>query len=741
MNRGFNAARCASASLLAISAFIATPALAADQAGDTAGKGGLQEIVVTANRVETASQKTPIALTVYSGADLAAKGVSNVQALSSIDPSVNVTSSTGAAYVAVRGIASTDVTETGDPSVPIARDGFYTNRSFNIQSSMYDVSRVEVLKGPQGTLNGRNSTGGLIAIITNRPTNISGGYASVGLGNYGAFESDLGVNIAVSDSFQMRASGTYRYHDGYRTITGLPNGQTLRGDDANVASGRFQIAWKPAEGLRLWASYQHDSVTGVGDVTKDSTLGTRASLADVSTFPGTAPTLTRLTGDRIRWEAVYDALPAGLSLTYAGGWDKSDWRHRLDATGPVYDAVRQFIQSENPTTWNHEVRLANNANSRLFVQTGWFHFQEANVINSGLYNVQMTGAFAPGGPLAAMGQPDKYGIKFDYNILTKSDGVFAQLAYRLNDQIKLSLGARNTWDSKVRTGQAVLFLPALASPFAPALTLNTPGNGTMSKSQPTFHVGLDYQVTPRSLIYAKFDTGYKAGGFNSNGSAASVSYDPEKLSAFEIGTKNRFLDNNLQVNAAAFYFDYSGYQASRSEAALSGGAGIFNVGSAKIMGAELQTIALLGGVRLDSNIALLHTEFGQGIIVRDGAGNDRSIAGHSLPNAPDFVATFGVEKAFALDFGTITPRVDGKYSSAFYYDVFNDADTRSNSYVTGNASINFKPAAGNWQIDAFIRNFTDKVVLANAARNYVANKNTYQFQAPRTFGIRASVKF
>ncbi|MBN9143340.1 MULTISPECIES: TonB-dependent receptor [unclassified Novosphingobium] len=737
MNRGLAAALCASVSLFAM------PAHAADQApaGDSAKTGGLSEIVVTASRVETTSQKTPIALTVYSGADLAAKGVTNMQALSSIDASLNITTSTGAAYVAVRGIASTDVTETGDPSVPIARDGFYTNRSFNIQSSMYDVARVEVLKGPQGTLNGRNSTGGLVSIITNRPNAKTGGYVTLGTGNYNAFDADAGVNIAVSDRFQVRASGTYHSHDGYRNLTGLYNGAALRGDDQKVGSGRFQAAWKPVDGLKLWASYQHDEVDNVGDVTMDSAIGVRPDFGNAKSFANTAPSSTKLTGDRVRWEAVYDALPAGLSLIYSGGYDKSSFRRHTDATGPVYPAVRQFIQGEDPTTWNHEVRLSNNANSRVFFQLGWFNFKETNVINSGLYNVQMTGLFAPGGPLSALGQPGVYGIKFDYNIATKSNAVFGQIAYRVNDQIKITLGARNTWDSKFRTGNAVLFLPALGSPFAPGLTLTTPGNGNMSTSQPTYHIGVDYQVTPTSLLYAKFDTGYKAGGFNSNGSAASVAYAPEKLSAWEIGSKNRFFGNNLQVNAAAFYFDYRGYQASRSTDALSGGSGIFNVGSAKIMGAELQTVALVQGFRLDSNIALLHTEFGKGITVLDGAGNNRDISGHRLPNAPDFVATFGVERPIEAGFGTFTPRIDGKYSAAFYYDVFNDADTRSGAYVTGNASINFKPAKGNWQIDAFIRNFTDKVVLAYGARNYVAGKNTYQFQPPRTFGVRASLKF
>ncbi|WP_226017929.1 TonB-dependent receptor [Novosphingobium sp. FKTRR1] len=725
-------------SLLASTAAMAQGAATPASTPANDGQQGIQEIVVTATRAETSAQKTAIALTVYTGADLAAKGISNVQSLAAIDPSVNVTTSSGAAYVAVRGIASTDVTEIGDPSVPIARDGFYTNRAFAIGTSLYDVARVEVLKGPQGTLNGRNSTGGLVSVITNRPGKTSAMQASLEGGGYRALNAEVAANVPVSDKIQFRVSGIHRQHDGYRTLTGVSG----RGDDEYLNSGRIQVAIQPVESLKLWASYQHDEIDDVGDVSMTSDLGTRPSFGDARSFANVAATSTRTRADRFRWEASLADLPGDLTLVYAGGYDKSSWKHRLDATGPVYPAIRQFIQSEAPTTWNHEVRLSNSVNNPLFFQVGYFHFEEANTIDSGLFNVVMTGPFAPGGPLAFLGQAGKYGIKFDYNVKTKSDAVFGQVAYALNEQFKLTVGGRYTWDKKVRTGQSFLTIPALSSPFAPPIAFPVVGNGNLSHGEPTFHIGLDYSPSSATLVYAKFDRGYKSGGFNSNGSAASLPYGPEKLNAFEIGTKNRFLGNRLQVNAAAFYFDYKGYQASQTSAALGGGDGIFNVGSAKIYGAELQTIALFGqGGRIDLNAAYLHTKFADGISVRDGGGTTRSIGGNRLPNAPSLSASAGLEYAIGVGSGKLTPRIDGKYSSQFNYSVFNDADTRSNAFVTGNASVTYEPEGGQWQLQAFVRNFTDKVVLANAARNFVAGLNTYQFQPPRTWGVRGSVKF
>jgi iron complex outermembrane receptor protein len=748
MKSGLSAALGASVSLLGLTLF-AVPAAAQQAPAAAAKSDGLQEIVVTANRVESSAQKTSIALTVYSAADLADKGVTNLMALAAVDPSVNITTSSGAAYVAVRGIASTDVTEIGDPAVPIARDGFYTSRSYSIQSSMYDLSRVEVLKGPQGTLNGRNSTGGLVSIITAKPEFKDGGYASVGVGNYGAFHGEMGVNLALTDNLAIRASTVYDYHDGYRNVTGIYNGQPERGDDSDVISGRVQIAWNPLADLHLWASYQHDSIVGVGDVSMNTTLGVLPDFGNAKSFANAAPTSVNLTGDRVRWELRYDALPGGLKFVYAGGYDVEDWKHALDGTGPAfpvgYPAIRQYIQHEHPKTWNHEVRVSNDAHSRLFVQAGWFHFQENNSIESGLYNVAMTGPFAPGGPLSFMpSQAGLYGIYFSYPyVLAKSDAGFGQASFALTDTIKLSAGARYTWDKKIRTGTAALDIQALVSPFAPPINLVTLGNGNTSEGEPTFHVGLDYTPNNATLFYAKVDTGYKAGGFNSNGSAPPLPYGPEKVTTAEIGTKNRFMGNRLQLNLDAFYSNYRGYQASQTSGVLNGN-GVFNVGSAKIYGAEAQGVALFGqGGRFDVNATVLHTAFGNGISVANGATPTVTvdIGGFRLPNAPSFAFTTGLEQAVPFAGGKVTGRVEGKYSSSFYYSVFNTPDTQSHAYMTGNATLTYKPDRGGWELEAYVRNFTDKVVLANAAQNFVSDLNTYEFQPPRTFGVRGSVKF
>jgi len=722
----------------------ATRVATGDQAPDNANAPAnqLQDIIVTANRVESSAQKTATALTVYSGADLAAAGVTNVTNLQRIDPSVNIVTSTGAAYVAIRGIASTDVTEIGDPSVPIARDGFFTNRSFSIATSIYDLQRVEVLKGPQGTLFGRNSTGGLISLITRRPGKDFGGNFSLEAGNYRTVNAEAGVDIPLASWAQLRLSGVVRRHDGYRELLGVGG----RGDDDQTRSGRVTLAVQPFAGFDGLIQYQHDDINNVGDVAAIRPVATiLPANFDEKQFLNYAPTFNRINGNRIRWEFSYDRLPLGLTLTYAGGYDSQQWRHALDASGNAANPVN-FLQAENPDTWNHEVRLATPQGGAFQAQVGYFHFDETNSLDSGL--LQRAGTYA-----------GQYLVRFRYNTKTSSDAAFGQASLRLTDTIKLTAGARYTWDKKDRTGTSQLRcdiagIPAFLYPIVGCA--GTPpilpglGNGTLRQQRPTFLGGIDWTPTDRNLVYAKYSSGYKSGGFNSNGSAPSVDYGPENVYSWEIGTKNRFAGSKLQLNADIFYQNYKGYQASQNSPVVSSGSGVFNIGSAKIYGAEAQFIALFGAARLDLNGTYLHAQFDKNIGTvsstnpLNGDAVSRNVSGNDLPNAPRFALTGGLEYRFDFANGaTLTPRVDGKYSTAYYYSVFNDADTRQTAYATGNAQLTYAPEGGHLQISAFVRNFTDKAVFANASRNFTAmpSVNTYQFQPPRTYGMRLSFKY
>lgn len=727
--------------------FVMVPGLAFGQTVSVPDDG-LADIIVTANRVESSAQKTAVAINVYSGADLVAKGVTNVTALAAVDPSITITTNQLASYIAIRGVASTDTTATGDPSVPFSRDGFYTNREFALRASMYDVARVEVLKGPQGTLNGRNSTGGLVSVLTNRPSFENSGYVNVEGGNYGTFNTEGAVNLALSDRVAVRASGMFRRNDGYRFITGV----NTRADDEHVWSGRFQIAARPTENLTLRLVYQHDDIDQVGTTAwKFFPIGTRPdSFGSARSFPGDFTPTTRLIDNRVQWEAKLDDIFGNLKVIYAGGRDEIKFNHVIDGTTPIYPAIRTFADVESPVTWNHEVRIANDPSDRLFVQAGYFHFLENNSLTNGFLNVSMTGPFAPGGPLAALSTAGRYGVFFQYKLKAESDAVFAQAAYAVTDKVKLTGGVRFTWDRKTRSGFSITDIQAVSSPFAPPIVLVSDGAGSypeapVAKAQPTFHLGIDYTPHSDALFYAKYDRGYKAGGLNNSDSGKIVpNYAPEKVDSFEIGAKTRWMGNRIQFNADAFYFNYANYQGNQLVSTGSGAAGTFNVGSAKVYGAEAQLTALFGqGGRIDLATTLLRTRMGNNIIINTGSNPPTpvDVSGNRLPSAPGMTLAGGIEYAFPALGGTLTPRADFKHSSKFYYSVFNNEDESSQPYTLLNANLTYQPDSRNWSVSAFVRNILDSVVLATAERNYLAGINAYTFQAPRTWGLRAGIQF
>jgi iron complex outermembrane receptor protein len=730
----------------------------ANGAGGT-GDATLEEIVVTAEHREENSQKTAISMDVFSAKDIQAEDIHDIESLTRIDPSINITTSTGSAYIAVRGIASTDLTETGDPAVAVARDGFFTNRGYGLFSSLYDVARIEVLKGPQGTLYGRNSVGGEINIITQRPTNDFGGYVTAEAGNFDAMNLEGAVNLPVSDIVQMRVSAISRYHEGYRDNPGFANG-----DDEDNKSGRVQLAFEPWEKFNGWLSVQTDRTRGTGDVAASGPIGTSGpgvpgggftpsipyNLA--GSFPLYAPFSNQIDATRYRWE-FSQGLPGDLTLSYLGGYDKTNWHHALDATtfpgtSPV-NPPAQFLQEENPTTQNEELRLSAAADARLFWQVGAFYFREVNSpLESHL--VEEGGNF-DGQNL----------IDFNYSVLTTSEAGFGQLTFAATDELKLSLGARYTRDHKARTGDSVLDLTVASGGFlsipappgcstAPAsftcthLLITTPSNGDITNSKTTFHAGVDWSPTPTSLLYGKVDTGYKAGGFNSNGSAPSVNYDPETVTSFEVGSKNRFFEDRLQANLSLFDMQYNGYQASQTTHIISGAAsGIFNAGDAKDFGAEAQVVGVIDAqTKADVNLTLLHAKFSSGTAVDSSTGLSPQLDGDFLPNAPTLSLHAGLEHAFIDPTGAHwTARIEGKYQSRIYFDIFNHPDTSQGAYALGDAMLTYAPADARWSLQTYVHNFADKAVLANAARNGVSDANTYEFAPPLTYGVKLAAKF
>jgi len=205
---------------------------------------GLADVVVTAQRVNEDVQTTPIAISVYNADALRTAGITNLASLTAMAPDISFTTTEGQSIITIRGISSRDTTEIGDPAVSVNTDGFYMNRPYGLSANLYDIDRIEVVRGPQGTLNGRNSVGGAINIITAKPVDHFAAYTSVQYGNYSDLELQGMVNVPLTDRIQMRTAFLSASHDGYRN-----NAPQQPGDDQDDKSARVELAFQPMDNL------------------------------------------------------------------------------------------------------------------------------------------------------------------------------------------------------------------------------------------------------------------------------------------------------------------------------------------------------------------------------------------------------------------------------------------------------------------------------------------------------------
>jgi len=715
-----------SGSAIAATLLLAAPQFAAAQTAgasdQTESAAGLEEVVVTAQKRKEDAQSTPIAMSVYTAAALAAAGVDNMQTLSAVAPDVNFAVIQGESVITIRGISSRDTTEIGDPDIPINTDGLYLNRPYSLDATMYDVDRVEVLRGPQGTLYGRNSIGGAINIVDAKPQKDFEANTSLEYGNYSDIKITGMINLPLSDTLQTRVAFLSSSHDGYRHNAPQPDG-----DDEDAKSVRLEVAFQPFETFQGLLTAQYTRLRGMGDVSQNIPYIYEANGQlnhalpagiNAFTFPLYTQNFLDLSESTQRWDFRYDV--GGIELADIGGYDETQWHHEDDQSnqGSYYG----FQQNEYPKTLSNEFRITSTASDPLAWQLGAFYFLENSHLLSGNYNPQSDGSYLRQ-------------FSFIYKTQAKSIAGFGQASYNFTDALKLTAGVRYTHDEKSRSGE--IDIPLSAAP--PVTYLSIPQLGSTSSSKTTEHVGLDYKVTDSNLLYAKYDTGYKAGGFTDLNQ-----YGPETITAYEVGSKNRFLDNSLQVNLAAFYDDYKNQQVSEivGDGPNSGGTIILNAGASRIYGAEAEVIdqvPVLGKV----NVAIdyLHARFTDFLVLNAAGTANVQLAGNSPPQAPTWSIGLGLEHKWALPAGTLTGRIQSKIQTAQYFSYYDYADTRQGAYTMSDAYLEFAPGQGKWQITAFVRNLENSVVFTNAQENTFANAYSYAFYAPRTYGLRLQTKW
>lgn len=705
-------------------------------AEEATGNAQLEEVIVTAEKRENTEQKTAISMTVLGSDTLKQNNIGNLADLTAIAPSVSFAINQAAAIVTVRGVSSRDTNQLGDPAVTISIDGFNLQRAIGLNAGMFDLERVEALRGPQGTLLGRNATGGALNIVTVKPKDSFGASASMEFGNYDTFNTQGSLNAPVNDVLKVRAAFQTRDHDGYRD-----NAPAVDGDDEHSKAARLHVQLDPNDAWSLLLTGEHTEDESVGPVVQPVAwvrlpngavdVGRQDIPGDGKRWPVPPGGRYRLTTDSLRWNTTYDFDFA--QLTYLGGYREVSY-DRLNTLGGAYGSVRQnlsFNQRERPKSWNHELRLNSDDDGRLMWVAGLYYFQEKNFSLTRFQDY-------PGSD-TLYGEPVDLQVFLKPAIDVESSAAFGQISYRLTDALTVEAGARYSTDDKSSIGYndatnvAVYLQTGAVSYTSNVLEQESSSNKT------TYHAALNWQATDSNLLYAKFDTGYKAGGFTD----PSV-YGPESITAYEIGAKNRFLDNRLQLNLSAFFYEYVDQQVQQQMILASGGigTGTVNAGESELYGAEAESIVLVTPAdRVNFYVAYLNAEFTD--FLTGVGGTNVQLAGNKLPQAPSWVANLGYQHEWDFFGGTLTGRVQTHYESESHFTYLNFGADLQPAYHRTDAYLTYTPEHARWSIEGYVRNIEDETILTQAqdptATAYAAYR--YQFAPPRTWGARFTVNW
>lgn len=704
----------------------------------------LEEIIVTAQKREQKLQDVGISVTAFSGDQISELGYTDTVDITAQVPGLQLQQFHPSITVFnIRGISQNDFGDQLEAPVAVYVDEAYVGAMGAIHGGLFDIERVEVLRGPQGTLFGRNATGGLLHFVSRKPTEELEGYASLTLAEYDQVKFEGAISGAIAEGILGRLSVSTNKHDGI-----LENrvGSDLRDADRYSVRGQLQIALGEDGSLNLKAGYSendeqgnaYDLVNAVGDgfgglgrailPTEDiygvgpgtgltpfiepDNDGLEGSFDQTGFFEKDAFGLTaKLTWefDGVTFTSVSDYL--SMDKDYVEDADSSPIRYFEFATTQEYD---QFSQ---------ELRLNGETDSMRWV-AGLYYLDMETDNTSGIV---IEGAFlgAPAGLIPT-------GVA--YELESESKAIFGQVEFDLSDEVTLLAGLRYTEDEREIDSVFVDFLNTDGTPIP--FNNATSSLASQEWENVSAKLELDWRPADGALLYASVTRGHKAGNFAQPVFATTFSllpHDEEELTSYEIGYKGSLSSDRLRINAAAFYYDYSDYQAFSLQGLEQA---IFNK-DASIKGAEVEVTWLtpVEGLEILLGASVLDAEV-EDVNLPDGTVTDRD-----MPQAPDLSLNGLVRYAWSALGGTLAVQVDAAYNDDSYFSVFNGPEEFEESYTVANANISYTTKDERWKITGFVKNFTDEEYriynLDVSAIGIIQNA----FAAPRWYGATISYQF
>ena len=747
----------------ALGTVAAMPTVAADKTDKRDPSAGIEEIVVTARKREENVQSAPVSMVALSGDAIGERSISNFKELSNLVPNFEMNGGIpngggSAAQLYIRGVGQDDYAFPNDPGVGLYIDGVYMARSAGSDFSLLDLDRIEVLRGPQGTLYGRNTIGGAVAVYTKMPDGSLSGDVRLATGSYGRRELD-GVFFfpILGEELAGKIAVGGRERDGL--------GKNFHGDDLGSQSqrtARGALSFKPNDSVQVnwladWMRQRQPGPAG-------SMVYFQANAATDGLINGV---LAPVIAEELGLQPPYDTYgPAYVKsaddcghCVYSNGGNREtrDWAEIWGTSvtvdwkmpgGTDFKSITAFrhndidVRRVSDGTPFNVVYVANPETTKQITQE--FQFVGSSFDGkldwvAGLYGFKEEGDSTLYAPLVE-GTYELIGFDLTALIHTKYDGssvaAYGEGTWHFTDRFGMTLGGRFTKDKKeytydmARPDSGVVLLP------------KTTQDDSWDEFLPKF--GLEFQQTPDVLWYANVSRGYKSGGYNARDLSGNPPqpYDPEYINAYEIGVKTSWLDNRLIANTAVFYNDYKDIQL-LTVTDLGGGnvqTNIANAAKARIVGGEFELTALpLPELQLSLGIGTLDTKYKE-------VGADAIAAGISpdaeLGNAPDLsVNAAGTYTASLGSAGSLGFRVDATYRSSQYRDAKNNPPLKADAYTLLNARVTWKDASEQWEVALYGTNLTDELYITNGVEVLGLGYEEAYYNRPREWGLDIGYKF
>lgn len=743
-------------SMIATAAAIAMPAMghAQDRVADNTDNGGIREIVVTAEKRSVSAQDVPIAISAFDQQALDSKGITDVTALQTQVPSLKFNLPQGVVQITLRGAGNDTNTTGADNGVGFHYDGVYLGNPSASLADTWDVERIEILRGPQGTLYGRNTTGGAINIIPQKPTDRFEVKGDVTYGTKDLVRLRGAVNIPLTDNVAARFAGTFTDRGGYlKDIT--PN--TTNKDDAHnfMVRGIVRADLTPNLKLELSGAYSKtddDSISPVrvGPVYPSGGPANLISAAYAGALPKPAsPRVTRkgmneLTRLEFKGGAALLEWDAGdFTIRSQSAYYKTDRQVNSDWDDSEVNFIGLYTRDRSKQ-FTQEVTLLSNPGGSLDWIVGAFYYDFKNK-NNVFVDINGIDGSTPG-PFFGTDVFQRIAANMDI----KSFALYGQATYHIADSVRLTGGFRYSWDTK--KSQSVLHPPIFPNFTVPPPGFNLSFPIDVSYAEPTGKIGLDVDLSPRNMVYASYSHGYKAGAINpSDPTPANQATKPEFADSFEIGSKNFFLDRALQFNISLFYADYTDVQINTYPTSNSV---LINVPGGKAYGFDSDFIIQpVRDFRVNGSVGYIHSEYDDFVTGNPGlppAGPGGALAqvnigGDQLINTPPWTVSVGAEYTHRLPtIGSLTFRVDTSMRSAFYFDVFQNPDMRQESYTKTDLRITWRDESERFSLQGYVQNLENNDVKVTSLRPGGILGSTVPlawYAPPRTWGVTFGFNF